>query len=393
MNSINFILAKKIKYFILLTAALFALCANSLAGIPQETREYAIKLFSEMIAKLESNSKFTIEDDVKFFGEIPNPNPTTQFYINKGYISLSEELSKDSIAIKRKLPKYSFYGELLRINSPKFIKNTPPKLFYVSESYSVHGGRTDSIDFILTVFMSTNGKVFHMNYDVNKKILLAPLYINGTSILYELGISKKPFQDSIAESYEAEMEDYLNNPLEEKSKKSLPNESDIADKQNNEKILNSLLSINSSYKGAAPAVSDECKREIIKILSNYDNPLEVARLMVLSNYMIRALDSPNRISNIFSAITEGFGMQRLKALKTHQDFTEAMLFIKNSIKLDAGISYKFSEIIWEARDIENVKKHFRKEIIKWADGIRQHGTKTDREILRKYESENPDLFQ
>ncbi len=101
-----------------------------------------------------------------------------------------------------------------------------------------------------------------MNYDVNKKILLAPLYINGTSILYELGISKKPFQDSIAESYETEMEDYLNNPLEEKSKKSLPNESDIADKQNNEKILNSLLSINSSYKGAAPAVSDECKREI-----------------------------------------------------------------------------------------------------------------------------------
>ena len=110
MNSINFILAKKIKYFILLTAALFALCANSLAGIPQETRGYAIKLFSEMIAKLESNSKFTIEDDVKFFGEIPNYNPTTQFYINKGYISIFKELSKDSMAIKRKLPKYSSYG-------------------------------------------------------------------------------------------------------------------------------------------------------------------------------------------------------------------------------------------------------------------------------------------
>lgn len=305
-------------------AAQFALCASSFATITKEAREHAIKLFSEMIAKLESNSKFTIEDDVKFFGEIPNFNPTTQFYINKGYISRPEELSKDSIQFKRKRPKYSFYGELLRINSPKFIKNTPPKLFYVSESYSVHGGCTDSIDVILTVFMSTNGKVFHMNYDVNKKILLAPLYINGTSILYELGISKKPFQDSIAESYEAEMEDYLNNPLEEKSKKSLPNESDISDKQNNEKILNSLLFINSLYKSEAPAVSDECKREITKKLSDYDNPLELARLMVLSNYMIRVLDNPNRISNIFSAITEGFGMQRLKALKTHTDFTEAM---------------------------------------------------------------------
>lgn len=374
-------------------AAQFALCASSFATITQEAREHAIKLFSEMIAKLESNSKFTIEDDVKFFGEIPNFNPTTQFYINKGYISRPEELSKDSIQFKRKLPKYSFYGELLRINSPKFIKNTPPKLFYASESYSAHGGCTDSIDFILTVFMSTNGKVFYMNYDANKKILLAPLYINGTSILYELGISKKPFQDSISESYEAEMEGYLNNPLEEKPKKSLSKEADISDKQNNEKILNSLIFINSLYKSEAPAVSDECKREITKKLSDYDSPLELARLMVLSNYMIRALDNPNRISNIFSAITEGFGMQRLKALKTHTDFTEAMLLIKNSIKLDAGIAYMFSEVIWEARDIENIKKHFREEIIRWADGIRQHGTKTDREILRKYESENPDLFQ
>lgn len=116
------------KYFILLTAAFFALCASSFATITQEAREHAIKLFSEMIAKLESNSKFTIEDDVKFFGEIPNFNPTTQFYISKGYISLSEELSKDSIQFKRKLPKYSFYGELLRINSPKFIKKHPAEI-------------------------------------------------------------------------------------------------------------------------------------------------------------------------------------------------------------------------------------------------------------------------
>lgn len=49
-----------------------------------------------------------------------------------------------------------------------------------------------------------------MNYDVNKKILLAPLYINGTSLLYRLGISQKPFQDIIETNYENEMENYLN---------------------------------------------------------------------------------------------------------------------------------------------------------------------------------------
>ena len=125
------------KYFILLMAAQFALCASSFATITQEAREHAIKLFSEMIAKLESNSKFTIEDDVKFFGEIPNFNPTTQFYISKGYISPSEELSKDSIQFKRKLPKYSFYGELLRINSPKFIKNTR-RNYFMFRSHILH---------------------------------------------------------------------------------------------------------------------------------------------------------------------------------------------------------------------------------------------------------------
>lgn len=198
------------KNIILYIVICFISYVNLLGGAQLEIREHAIKLFSEMIAKLESNSKFTIKDDVKFFGDVPNFNPTTQFYINKGYIEISDVLSKESITYKKELPKYSFYGELLRINSRKFIENVPPKLFYVSESYSVDGDNVVSSDFILTVFMTTNGRVFYMNYDVNKKILLAPLYINGTSLLYRLGISQKPFQDIIETNYENEMENYLN---------------------------------------------------------------------------------------------------------------------------------------------------------------------------------------
>lgn len=198
------------KNIILYIVICFISYVNLLGGAQLEIREHAIKLFSEMIAKLESNSKFTIKDDVNFFGDVPNFNPTTQFYINKGYIEISDVLSKESITYKKELPKYSFYGELLRINSRKFIENVPPKLFYVSESYSVDGDNVVSSDFILTVFMTTNGRVFYMNYDVNKKILLAPLYINGTSLLYRLGISQKPFQDIIKTNYENEMENYLN---------------------------------------------------------------------------------------------------------------------------------------------------------------------------------------
>lgn len=196
------------KNIILYIVICFISYVNLLGGAQLEIREHAIKLFSEMIAKLESNSKFTIKDDVKFFGDVPNFNPTTQFYINKGEIS--DVLSKESITYKKELPKYSFYGELLRINSRKFIENVPPKLFYVSESYSVDGDNVVCSDFILTVFMTTNGRVFYMNYDVNKKILLAPLYINGTSLLYRLGISQKSFQDIIKTNYENEMENYLN---------------------------------------------------------------------------------------------------------------------------------------------------------------------------------------
>lgn len=171
------------------------------------------------------------------------------------------------------------------------------------------------------------------------------------------------------------------------------NADDMLDKQNNEKILNSLLFINSLYKGTIPAVSNDHKAQIYNLLREYDNPLEVARLMVLSNYMIRKLDGENRISNIFCALTEGYGMQRLKDLKTHPDFTEAMLFIERSIRLDAGISYMFSEVIWDARDIDGIKKHFKDRIRQWANGIRKYGSQTDRDILREYELNNVDLFK
>ncbi len=171
------------------------------------------------------------------------------------------------------------------------------------------------------------------------------------------------------------------------------NADDMHDKQNNEKILNSLLFLNSLYSGESHAVSNECKTQIYNLLLEYDNPLEVARLMVLSNYMIRKLDGENRISNIFSALTEGYGMQRLKSLKVHPDFTEAMLFIERSIKLDAGVSYMFSEAIWDARDIDGIKKHFKERIKQWAIGIRKYGTQADKDILKEYEVKNANMFK
>ena len=171
------------------------------------------------------------------------------------------------------------------------------------------------------------------------------------------------------------------------------NADDMLDKRNNEKVLNSLLFLNSLYDGESPAISNESKTQIYNLLLEYDNPLEVARLMVLSNYMIREVDSENSISNIFSALTEGYGMQRLKNLKNHPNFTEAMLFIERSIRLDAGISYTFSEVIWDARDVNGIKKHFKERIRQWANGIRKYGNQADKDILKAYELKNADLFK
>ena len=171
------------------------------------------------------------------------------------------------------------------------------------------------------------------------------------------------------------------------------NADDMLDKRNNEKVLNSLLFLNSLYEGETPAISNKCKTQIYNLLLEYDNPLEVARLMVLSNYMVREVDSENSISNIFSALTEGYGMQRLKNLKNHPNFTEAMLFIERSIRLDASISYTFSEVIWDARDVNGIKKHFKERIKQWANGIRKYGSQADKDILKAYELKNADLFK
>lgn len=171
-----------------------------------DSKKHAIFLFSEFFDKLESNSPFTTKDDNKFFGDIPNFNPTTQFYIHKGYIDSPSSFNSEIVSYKKKLPYYSFYGELLRINRNKFIENHPPKLFYASESFSISDDKLSHVDFIITVFMTTRDKVFYMNYDVHKKILLAPLYMNGSSILYRLGISKGPFQDNISSEWEEKLE-------------------------------------------------------------------------------------------------------------------------------------------------------------------------------------------
>ena len=98
------------------------------------------------------------------------------------------------------------------------------------------------------------------------------------------------------------------------------NADDMLDKRNNEKVLNSLLFLNSLYEGETPAISNESKTQIYNLLLEYDNPLEVARLMVLSNYMIREVDSENSISNIFFCIDRGLWNAALKELKKPSEF-------------------------------------------------------------------------
>ena len=121
-----------------------------------------------------------------------------------------------------------------------------------------------------------------------------------------------------------------------------------------------------------------------------DDSMDMAKLIIIAYYLVY----PGKTSTLkFDKRFALLGISNMKRFKKCPNFTEAMLLIDRSIRLDAGYSYMFSEVIWHARDIDGIKKHFKERIKLWADGIRKYGSKSDRKILEEYELTNADIFK
>jgi len=55
---------------------------------------------------------------------------------------------------------------------------------------------------------------------------------------------------------------------------------------------------------------------------------------------------------------EDIGFLRLKELKLHKNFVGALRLMKNSIRMDAGYTQKFYDVIISAKTIKEIKEEF-----------------------------------
>ena len=162
----------------------------------EEMRMEGMSLAMELIQKLEENTPFTIEDEIRFFGKSPSFNLPTMIYIQLGYMRGEGTLLK-------KLPKYSFYGELLRLNRKLILpaSSGDVKELFASNSYSwlVDGKLIPRTGHYIHIFIYSynidnnfaysDEHLICIPYNAIGKCLFEPITINGKSIMRELGFS------------------------------------------------------------------------------------------------------------------------------------------------------------------------------------------------------------
>ena len=136
-----------------------------------------------------------------------------------------------------------------------------------------------------------------------------------------------------------------------------------AKKAQTDRILKLLAEINgvdlkkSTQRDSNGKLTYEYKNIRQRILRISD-PIELAKLIVLTHYIGYPADASTWI--VDRNFSYAVGIYDMKRLKSHPDFADAMLFIKNAIRLDAHSGEEFDEVIEASRDIPRIDKYFPK---------------------------------
>lgn len=147
---------------------------------------------------------------------------------------------------------------------------------------------------------------------------------------------------------------------------------DIIAQRKNNVIFYALQSLNNQYDISKKP--DEIRENIKNIIWKFDDPFELARMIVLSYYTSRTGGSeyPRELQAIFIDAYEIYGFERMKLLKSHANFIESMKFIERMIRLDAALSEQFSGIIWDARDIPGIQESFANRLKDYEAAVKRH---------------------
>ena len=96
----------------------------------------ALELSNELIDKLKSDTKFTIDDERKFFGGVSNIYSFTSIFYQKfAYIRYEATDNCMKAVMLKPLPKSSFIGQTLRLYRNLFFEEGNSPMLTVGDSY------------------------------------------------------------------------------------------------------------------------------------------------------------------------------------------------------------------------------------------------------------------
>ena len=156
----------------------------------------ALELANKLIDKLKSNTRFTVEDERSFFGGTGNPySYTSVFYQKYGYLRYETSNNNMKDIILKPLPKYSFFGETLRLYKNLFFeKGTIPVISLGKSYYTNFENKLQNFnDEYLYVYIQPkpdNSNIVRLCYSRKHGFFIEDICINGKNIFLYLDLTQ-----------------------------------------------------------------------------------------------------------------------------------------------------------------------------------------------------------
>ena len=157
----------------------------------------ALELAKDLIGKLKSNTRFTIEDERKFFGGTSNPYSFTSYFYRKfGYVRYETSNYIMREIILKPLPKYSFFGETLRLYRNLFFKEEVLPVLSVGKSYCTDSDnelRRFGSEYIYVYIQPEpdNSHIIRLCYSKKHGFFIEDVDINGKNIFLYLNLMQR----------------------------------------------------------------------------------------------------------------------------------------------------------------------------------------------------------
>lgn len=175
----------------------------------------ALELANKLIDKLKSNTRFTVEDERNFFGGTGNPySYTSAFYQKYGYVRYETSNNNMKDIILKPLPKYSFFGETLRLYKNLFFEKGTIPILLIGKSYYTNSenklqGFNDEYLYMYIQAKPCNSNIVRLCYSKKHGFFIEDIHINGKNIFLYLNLTQSEDDAHLNPQFMDMMHEYI----------------------------------------------------------------------------------------------------------------------------------------------------------------------------------------